>query len=206
MALNNNLNGHSSISPNNKILFCIEEYLEVRKKLQIIVKKYFSYQEEEVEPILRSIYETRARTNYNLNVSQQQFSKFNSFQALLSLKNVEYFYEKGYEFQNDYTSMINSIGSSSINSFNTIGYLFQNGYGVKQDYSKAMEYYLKAAETGNSDALFNIGNLYRNGYGVKQDFSKAMECYLQSAQKGNSDALNNIGTLYENGYGFRRDY
>ncbi len=35
--------------------------------------------------------------------------------------------------------------------------MYQNGNGVTQDYTKAMEYYLKSANQGNSDALYKIG-------------------------------------------------
>ena len=69
-----------------------------------------------------------------------------------------------------------------------------------------MEYYLKAAEKGNDNALFNIGLLYDNGERVEQDYSKAMEYYLKAAEKGNVDAFYNIGYLYENGYGVEQDH
>ena len=42
---------------------------------------------------------------------------------------------------------------------------------VKQDYSKALEYFQKAADLGCSGAFNNIGNLYENGQGVKQDYN-----------------------------------
>ncbi len=35
--------------------------------------------------------------------------------------------------------------------------MYQNGNGVAQDYNKAMEYYLKSANQGNSEAQYNIG-------------------------------------------------
>ncbi len=37
------------------------------------------------------------------------------------------------------------------------GVLYDNGKGVQQDYHKAMEYYLKAANQGHAIAQFNIG-------------------------------------------------
>ncbi len=35
--------------------------------------------------------------------------------------------------------------------------MYQNGNGVTQDYTKAMEYFLKSANQGDSAAQYNIG-------------------------------------------------
>ncbi len=35
--------------------------------------------------------------------------------------------------------------------------MYQNGLGVEQNYHKAVQYYLKSANQGNSDAQNNIG-------------------------------------------------
>ena len=64
--------------------------------------------------------------------------------------------------------------------------------GVDQDYSKAKEYFLKAAEKGNSDALNNLGKMYDLGKGVEQNFAKAMEYYQKAAERGNPEAFYNI--------------
>ncbi len=39
------------------------------------------------------------------------------------------------------------------------GNMYSDGYGVQQDYHKAMEYYLKGANLGDSRAQFNVGTL-----------------------------------------------
>jgi len=46
--------------------------------------------------------------------------------------------------------------------------------GVEQDYSKAMEWYLKASDAGNEYAMLRIGVMYKNGRGVDQDDGKAV--------------------------------
>ncbi len=35
--------------------------------------------------------------------------------------------------------------------------MYQNGNGVSQDYTKAIEYFFKAAKQGNPSAQYNIG-------------------------------------------------
>ena len=76
-----------------------------------------------------------------------------------------------------------------------------HGYSVDQDYIKAMEYYQKAVDKGNIEALNKIGTISQKGYGVKKDYGKAIEYYQKAADQGNSNRLNLIGYLYEKGLG-----
>jgi uncharacterized protein len=55
----------------------------------------------------------------------------------------------------------------------SIGLLFHEGKGFKQDYDKAMEWYLKAFKVGNGDAYNNIGVMYRDGLGVEKNLEIA---------------------------------
>jgi uncharacterized protein len=41
--------------------------------------------------------------------------------------------------------------------------VYDNGRGVKQDYKKAIEWYEKSANQGNTKAQFNLGIMYANG-------------------------------------------
>ena len=38
-----------------------------------------------------------------------------------------------------------------------VGYCFGKGEGVEQNWTKAVEWYTKAAEKGNSTAMYNLG-------------------------------------------------
>ena len=48
-----------------------------------------------------------------------------------------------------------------------LGLMYHTGDGVKQDYGKAMDRYLKAFAKGNGDAYSNIGVMYRDGLGCE---------------------------------------
>ncbi|MBQ6206847.1 MAG: toll/interleukin-1 receptor domain-containing protein [Oscillospiraceae bacterium] len=78
--------------------------------------------------------------------------------------------------------------------------------GVQQDYTKAREYWERAAAKGHVNALYDLGVFYSNGYGVKQDYAKAREYYEQAAAKGHASALYNLGYFYDFGYGLKQDY
>ena len=65
-----------------------------------------------------------------------------------------------------------------------LGWMYYAGKGVKQDYSKAFEWYKKAAEEGHAEAQNELGEMYYAGKGVEQDYRKALEWYTKSAQGG----------------------
>jgi tetratricopeptide (TPR) repeat protein len=87
-----------------------------------------------------------------------------------------------------------------------IGWLHETGRGVKRDYTKAREWYEKAAAAGNAVAMSNLGVLYSNGQGVPRNYAKAREWYEKAAAAGNVAAMTNLGVLYSNGQGVPRDY
>lgn len=73
------------------------------------------------------------------------------------------------------------------------------GNGVSKDYSKAIEWYTKAANQNYHKALCNLGYCYEHGYGVNKDINKAYEYYLSAAEKGNPIAQYNMGNYYSTG-------
>ena len=82
-----------------------------------------------------------------------------------------------------------------------LGRSYESGQGVEQDYVKALEWYTKAAEAGDSNAMFNTGYLYDMGYGTEKDHEKAFEWYSRSADAGNPTGMFMVGQGYYSGYG-----
>lgn len=57
---------------------------------------------------------------------------------------------------------------------NCTGWMYLNGFGVPKDVSLAIEYFLRAAEVGNSTAMINLGNIYEYGEeNIDIDYAKA---------------------------------
>ena len=98
-----------------------------------------------------------------------------------------------------------------------LGECYYRGIGTKINFTKAIEWYKKAADHGNSDAANNIAFIYKNGnsvaqneigsryrlgLGVTQDFKKAAYWFNVAATNGSAKALYNLGVMYENGLGF----
>lgn len=57
----------------------------------------------------------------------------------------------------------------SIFSANDLGEMYEAGLGVKKDYKRAAQLYLKGAQVGHITAQENIARLYRDGKGVQKN-------------------------------------
>ncbi|KAG0369332.1 hypothetical protein BGX24_002469 [Mortierella sp. AD032] len=87
-----------------------------------------------------------------------------------------------------------------------IGGMYYYAQGVPQDYSTAMDWYLKAARQGHAGAQNEIGCMNQYGQGTPQDYTAAMYWHLKSANQGHASAQNNVGWLYRSGHGVPQDY
>jgi TPR repeat protein len=72
-------------------------------------------------------------------------------------------------------------------------YLF--GWGIPQDYSRARQWYDKAAAVGNTAAMNGLGALYEKGLDVPKDYKQARQWYEKAAAGGNDDAKKNLERL-----------
>lgn len=87
-----------------------------------------------------------------------------------------------------------------------IGYCYAEGKGVRQDYQKAFEYFMEAANAGVTEAMANVGAYYWQGKGVEQDYDQAFFWCLKAAEAGNVTAMNTVGKIYYLDKGSHRDY
>lgn len=69
----------------------------------------------------------------------------------------------------------------------------------------AYEWFCKAAEHGDLEALFEQGQMHAQGLGTVQNFEAAAECYQQAAEKGHPKAAFNLGFLFAHGQGVEQD-
>ena len=69
------------------------------------------------------------------------------------------------------------------------------------DFEAARNWYQKAADANQIDAMTNLGRLYEAGEGVPQDFGRAFALYQAAAAGGSAIAMANLANLYEFGNG-----
>jgi len=73
--------------------------------------------------------------------------------------------------------------------------------GEEQDYEKAMDYYMQAADYDYAPAQAQIALMYQDGCGVEVDYAMAMEWNNRAAQQGDPQGQAQIGYLYHMGLG-----
>lgn len=85
----------------------------------------------------------------------------------------------------------------------TLADCYYDGIDVKQDYTKAYEWYSRIVEQQrDSEVLRRIGvYFYQNN-----EYKKAIDLWRESAKKGNSKAYRNLGNCYYNGEGVLQNY
>ena len=82
----------------------------------------------------------------------------------------------------------------------SIAYSYHAGkYGVKQDYSKAFEWYQRAADHGNNEAMCMLGRYYEAGTGTDQNYDMAAAWYSKAMEAGNEEATRKLNQLYSKG-------
>ncbi len=92
------------------------------------------------------------------------------------------------------------------NAQNIMGAAFDDGNGVTQNYSRAVEWWEKAAAQDFSKALYNLGEFWLNGRpGIEPDYPKAYPLFERAAKQDNADAIGNMGFMREQGLGVEAD-
>lgn len=84
---------------------------------------------------------------------------------------------------------------------NLLGLIYERHLGEEIDYEKAMYWYEKATEQGESHAPYNLAQLYRTGKGGSQDKKRAVKYYALAAERGNSEGQFSLGVMYFEGSG-----
>lgn len=86
-----------------------------------------------------------------------------------------------------------------------IGTKYFYGDGIKRDYTKAVEWFKKAANQNNSRGLYCLGYCYQNGNGVNQDKTEAASLYEKASNLGDRNAMEALSKMYINGDGVPKD-
>lgn len=77
---------------------------------------------------------------------------------------------------------------------------------IPQDYLKAYDLFLEAAEAGHVGAQSYLGRMLSMGEGVEKNYDKAVKWLKLAAEAGDADAQNRLGVRYEYGQGVNQDY
>lgn len=85
------------------------------------------------------------------------------------------------------------------NSCLLVGALYEDGDGVRQDYTKAAEYYKKGCDLGYASPCEALGDLYMQGKGVPRNRSSAKRLFGKACDLGEQKACNKYRELNQAG-------
>jgi hypothetical protein len=77
-----------------------------------------------------------------------------------------------------------------------LGELYSNAFGVKRDYAKAIEWYRRASDAGDREAMFALAMLRLSGQGGPNGSEEAAKLLASSAKLGSPKAAYNLALLY----------
>lgn len=83
----------------------------------------------------------------------------------------------------------------------TLGGFYEQGVGVGRNYSKALEWYQKAADAGRPEGYYNLGVCYEIGMGAAGDMAKSIQNYRKAAEMGLTQAMQKLASIYISGAG-----
>lgn len=119
-------------------------------------------------------------------------------------------YAKGAGVERNYTKSFGWLSLASrqhlYSAYNGMGYLYVKGYGVEaQNFSKAKEYFEKAANNDEAGGNYNLGVMYLKGIGVKRDVKQAVNYFILAANAGQPKAFFQLAKMFHTGVGLKKN-
>lgn len=100
-----------------------------------------------------------------------------------------------------YSLMAGRAEKGDVGAMLSLGRLYEHGHGVARNYSKALEWYSKAAGQGLPEGYYNLGVCYEVGMGTASDMAKAGAAYAKAAELGLPVAIHKMAGMYLKGAG-----
>ncbi|GHU05178.1 hypothetical protein FACS1894205_4700 [Alphaproteobacteria bacterium] len=86
-----------------------------------------------------------------------------------------------------------------------LGRFYQQGTGIAINYTKALEWYEKAAKAGQAEGYHNVGVCYEIGMGVTANAEKALQNFQKAAEMGLTVSMYKLSSLFISGKGAPKD-
>jgi len=176
--------------PNKEIVSVLEKSAEQGfAPAQVMLGKIYQFGRRGIAKDVKKArmwYEMAAAKGANeamtqLNVIYQQFRDANT-KTILVDENVEWL-ELGAKQGNAEAAL-------------TLGKMAETGRQVPQDFKRAADLYLIAADAGLVQGEAALGKLYANGEGVAQDNEKAIFWLTKAAEQGYTEAQRKLASVY----------
>jgi TPR repeat protein len=75
----------------------------------------------------------------------------------------------------------------------------------EKNYPEAVQWFRKAANSGNSNGQHGLADMYQRGLGVQKSYKESLKWNLKSAEQGNPIGQARLGLMYGDGLGVPKD-
>lgn len=121
----------------------------------------------------------------------------------LAQNKLGYMYEKGEVVgTQDQVKAFKEFLKSAVQNYDlaqlNLGMKYNNNI-KEESLKRALFWYQKAADNGNTAAMNNLANMYYAGQTIPKDHEKAYNLYFKAAKRGDAVAQFNISMMYYNG-------
>ena len=126
-----------------------------------------------------------------------------------SMTNLGVMYREGIYFAKDYDAsrewIFKAVETEEPNAYFNMALLYYfSDLGVEPDAAKAVEWFKKAADSGNILSHTYLGMLTHDGIGVVRDYQRAVEYYRFAADLGEPQAQFQLGRMMYDGKGIKK--
>lgn len=87
----------------------------------------------------------------------------------------------------------------------SLGRFYEYGHGTSRNFTKALDWYRKAAEAGLPEGYYNLGVCYEVGMGTTSDEKKAAEYFGKAAELKLPLGMHKMAALYFSGTGVAKN-
>lgn len=102
-------------------------------------------------------------------------------------------------------SYADSLRQANIERYYQQAVRYKDGLGTKQDFKKAYQGFLQAAELGDPQSIYSKGYMLYKGLGCTQDYAQAAILFEHGARKGRDNSMYFYGLCFRNGYGVAKN-
>lgn len=103
--------------------------------------------------------------------------------------------------------IMSDAAKSNAQAMYLLAVLYEAGKGVEKNMDLAVEYMIKAANSGYGPAECALGDMYYEGRGVSQDYVRAVQWYNKAKEQGqlSENSSKRFAECYKNGWGIEKD-
>lgn len=135
----------------------------------------------------------------NIKMAVAYFMEASMKRNLFGLLNMAQLYVDGLGVERDLQKARDMYAQAFEQGYSDAMVMCGDTYLTEEDYTSALDCYLKAVYRRSPYAYYRLGWLYKEGLGIEKDLQKALEYYQKAVDMQYPAALADLGLMYKEG-------